>query len=220
MKKKLISILIGSMVLSSFAIAETREKSDLSVNIETQINKEHSQYDTIDITKGALIKMDKSVSDILKLIGSNASGIKTGPDFTISGKAPVMVFFDTQCPYCKNLWQSSLADINKDVSVYWIPISVIDDYKSLKEGAVFLESQSNPYEIMDMIGNKEGYQINVAESYYPEEKSQNDVLRNTLLFHKLGFNSVPLTLKITQSGDVYAQYGDVSALDLNKISQY
>lgn len=219
-KKTMSAIFISGLLFSTFAGAEEEIPNELTTSIEHSIaDKDSKTYETISVGNGKLMKIDQNIGNLLKIIGGNATGVKTGPDFTQTGVSPVMIFFDTNCPYCKNLWQSSLDDKNKEVSIYWIPISVIDKSRSLKEGALFLDHEKSPYEIMSSFGNNNSY-ISIADAMNPSKKNIDMVQRNTLLFSKLGFNSVPLTLKITKDGDLFAQYGDISATDLKTISEY
>lgn len=227
LKKRLIALLIGSALFSIGANAQNDVKqNDLSNYIESSINSQQqdptNNYQTIEISKGQLIKVNNDVKNILKLIGGNATGFKTGADFSKTGVSPIMIFFDTNCPYCQNLWNASLSDENKDTSIYWIPISVIKPNVSDKEGAVLLDYKDNPYEVMSSIKNNSSSSLGIsgASVFDPSNESIQAVHKNTLLFDKLGFKSVPLILKLTKNGELYAQYGDLTEKELKAIGEY
>lgn len=224
LKKFSLSILFGvvSVLFSPITLAEETKGSDLLSTLESTLNKPHEdiKYESIDIKSGKLIKIDENVRNELKLIGGNASGFKTGKNFAEANISPIMIFFDTRCPYCKTLWNSSMTAENSNVSVYWIPVSVIDNYNSLNEGALLLDNQSSPYALMEEFTNKSNDKISLSQTIHPSEQSVDKIMKNTLLFHSLKFNSVPLLLKITKNGELYVQYGDINSSRFNEISKY
>lgn len=200
-KKTVLSLAFAFLSLNAYANNE---------NQNTDIKND--QYSEIKTDGGKLIKVDSSVNDALKLIGSNASGFYTGEKK--DGEIPIIVFFDPECPYCKMLW-SDVSELKDSPRTLWIPVGILAGDKSEKEAALILENKDNPKEIMEKLKNKQ----DLSTQKISEENIKN-VQRNTLLFGTLKFTSVPIILKVTKDQFLYFHNGFITSDKFKEIGGY
>lgn len=118
----------------------------------------------------------------------------TGTGFTIG---PVMaantvyVFFDSQCPHCAALWQTS-QQVGGRFRMQWMPVAFLAKI-SQTQGAAILTAQDPPALMSQnealVMERKGGLDISKLS---PPQEAQDKVLANTELLKKLGADSVPM----------------------------
>lgn len=136
-------------------------------------------------------------------LAAEARGFAVG---ALLGAHPVYVLFDPQCPHCARLWESSQPLLGK-VKFIWVPVAIINA-KSAPQGAALLTAAS-PKDAMAkhetlMLSNQGGL---AAAAQVPDEV-MNSIKRNTLLFNRLGAESVPfIVARNLRTGQVVTHSG-------------
>lgn len=136
-------------------------------------------------------------------LAAEARGFAVG---ALLGAHPVYVLFDPQCPHCARLWESSQPLLGK-VKFIWVPVAIINA-KSAPQGAALLTAAS-PKDAMAkhetlLLSNQGGL---VAAAQVPDEV-MNSIKRNTLLFNRLGAESVPfIVARNLRTGQVVTHSG-------------
>jgi thiol:disulfide interchange protein DsbG len=124
----------------------------------------------------------------------------------------VYVFFDAQCPHCGALWYAA-KPLKSQAKFVWLPVRLLND-TSETQGAAILGAK-DPSTTMDehealLTDRKGGMKVegDVA-AMRPAVK------KNTELFNKYGFGSVPtLVTKNSQTGAVVTHEGALTTKDL------
>lgn len=136
-------------------------------------------------------------------LAAEARGFAVG---ALLGAHPVYVLFDPQCPHCARLWESSQPLLGK-VKFIWVPVAIINA-KSAPQGAALLTAAS-PKDAMAkhetlLLSNQGGL---AAAAQVPDEV-MNSIKRNTLLFNRLGAESVPfIVARNLRTGQVVTHSG-------------
>ena len=124
----------------------------------------------------------------------------------------VYIFFDAQCPHCGALWYAS-QPLKSQAKFVWIPVRLLKD-DSATQGAAILASK-DPVKAMD---DHEASMMDHKGGIKPEgdiAAQQAAVKKNTELFNKYGFSSVPtLVIKNTSTGAVVTHEGAMQTPDL------
>ncbi|MGI9132951.1 MAG: DsbC family protein [Rhodoferax sp.] len=139
----------------------------------------------------------------VEAIAAEAKGFTVG---AMMGATTVYVFFDTQCPHCGHLWQSS-AGLHKRVKFVWIPVGWINP-SSTSQGAALLSS-ANPQALMTehealLLAGKGGM---AASASVPSEIEE-AIKANTKLLNAYGAESVPFFVaKNQRTGQIVRHEG-------------
>lgn len=196
MKKTMIAMLLGSFLFAGNTIAEDA--------VPTQSIQAPHEDIKGDVT---ITEITPNIKVLLQIIGKNITAFGTGPKDTKT--MPLMVFFDPQCPYCKNLWSAASAPENKDIPIIWIPVGIVNEL-SMEQSAAILQSSDaektmNQHEADIATGGKG---LTVDKKNIDKDALIN-AQKNTLLFGKMNLDSVPIILHITKDGKLLIKKGDV-----------
>jgi thiol:disulfide interchange protein DsbG len=141
----------------------------------------------------------------LDTIAAQAQGFSVGP--AMSARV-VYVFFDAQCPHCAALWDAA-RPLKNQARFVWIPVRLLND-ASLAQGATLLGA-ADPVAAMDQheasMRDKRGG-ITAASV---TDAHKDAIKRNTELFNRYGFGSVPTLVTKSQAGAVVTQEGAMQA---------
>lgn len=124
----------------------------------------------------------------------------------------VYVFFDAQCPHCGALWYAS-KPLMSQAKFVWLPVRLLKD-ESETQGAAILAAK-DPIKAMDdheaaLMDRKGGMKV---EGDVSAQRAA--VKKNTELFNKYGFGSVPtLVTKNAQTGALVTREGALQTPDL------
>jgi thiol:disulfide interchange protein DsbG len=141
-------------------------------------------------------------------IEAEARGITVGS--TMSART-VFVFFDPQCPHCAALWQAA-KPLKSQAKFVWIPVRLLNN-TSLTQGAAMLAAK-DPVAAMDehetaILANQKG---EVAGDGGAQKES---VTKNTALFTRFGFASVPSIVALhAKSGALVTHEGALATPEL------
>ena len=138
----------------------------------------------------------------LDAIAAEAQGFSVGP--AMSARV-AYVFFDAQCPHCSALWMAA-KPLKGQARFVWIPVSLLNA-NSTAQGAALLAAP-DPALAMDghEVSMREKRGGIVAEGKLDAQKEA--MKRNTELFNRYGFNSVPaIVTKNAQTGQVTTREG-------------
>lgn len=131
-----------------------------------------------------------------------------------------MVFFDPQCPHCKNLWSAASAPENKDIPIIWIPVGIINNL-SMPQAAAIMQApdaeKAMDIHQADIATGGNGLKVNDSEI---QKDALEKVQRNTLLFGKMNLKSVPIILHITKEGKLLIKEGDVDIKGIKALYEY
>ena len=156
---------------------------------------------------GAVAKSVAAVS--LAAIAVEAKGFDVGPK--VSART-VYVFFDTQCPHCGALWEAA-KPLKSQARFVWIPVGILNPSSTL-QGATLLAAQDPVSAMNDHETSLQARQggINAASSIDSQKAL---VAKNTQLFNRLGFASVPAIVGMNaRTGAVITQEGAMSTAAL------
>lgn len=124
----------------------------------------------------------------------------------------VYVFFDAQCPHCGQLWYSA-KPLKSQAKFVWIPVRLLNDSSASQASAIL--ASKDPAAAMDdheasMMEHKGGIKV---EGDLDAQRAI--VKKNTELFNKFGFSSVPsLVTKNATTGAVVTHEGALPTPDL------
>lgn len=199
---KIISAMVlSAAIFSGSAIAQTE-----SSNIQSVVG-------TATITD-----ITPQIKTLLQVMGKNISGFGTGPQQV--NQMPLMVFFDPQCPHCKNLWSAASAPENKDIPIIWIPVGIINNL-SMPQAAAIMQApdaeKAMDIHQADIATGGNGLKVNDSEI---QKDALEKVQRNTLLFGKINLKSVPIILHITKEGKLLIKEGDVDIKGIKALYEY
>ncbi len=143
-----------------------------------------------------------SVAPSIEAITAEATGFNVGSSMVTK---VAYVFFDPQCPHCAVLWKTS-RPLKAQTRFVWIPVSLLND-KSAPQGATLLAA-ADPVAAMDeheaLMADKKG---GISAMNATDERKE-QVKRNTALFTKFGFGSVPTVVaKHGQTGQLVTVEG-------------
>lgn len=168
--------------------------------------------------KATITDITPQVKTLLQVMGKNISGFGTGPQQ--ANQMPLMIFFDPQCPHCKNLWSAASAPENKDVSIIWIPVGILNNLSMSQAAAIMqapdAEKAMNVHQA-DIASGGTGLKVNEADI---QKDALEKVQRNTLLFGKMNLKSVPIILHITKEGRLLIKEGDVDIKGIKALYEY
>lgn len=145
----------------------------------------------------------------LEAIESGAQGFTVGSPMSAR---TVYVFFDAQCPHCGQLWYSA-KPLKSQAKFVWLPIRLLNDSSETQAAAIL--ASKDPVAAMDaheasMMDRKGGIQ---PEGDLSAQRAI--VKKNTELFNKFGFSSVPsLVTKNAQTGAVVTHEGALPTPEL------
>lgn len=199
---KIISAMVlSAAIFSGSAIAQTE-----SSNIQSVVG-------TATITD-----ITPQIKTLLQVMGKNISGFGTGPQKV--NQMPLMVFFDPQCPHCKNLWSAASAPENNDIPIIWIPVGIINNL-SMPQAAAIMQApdaeKAMDIHQADIATGGNGLKVNESEI---QKDALDKVQRNTLLFGKMNLKSVPIILHITKEGKLLIKEGDVDIKGIKALYEY
>jgi thiol:disulfide interchange protein DsbG len=145
----------------------------------------------------------------IEAIEGGAQGFTVGSPMSAR---TVYVFFDAQCPHCSALWYAA-KPLKSQAKFVWIPIRLLNDSSATQAAAIL--SSKDPVAAMDsheasMMDHKGGIKPDGDVSAQLAV-----VKKNTELFNKFGFNSVPsLVTKNSQTGAIVTHEGSMQTPDL------
>lgn len=172
------------------------------------------------VGKATITDITPQVKSLLQVMGKNISGFGTGPQQKTQNQMPLMIFFDPQCPHCKNLWSAASAPENKDVSIIWIPVGILNNLSMSQAAAIMqapdAEKVMNVHQA-DIASGGIGLKVNDADI---QKDALEKVQRNTLLFGKMNLKSVPIILHITKEGRLLIKEGDVDIKGIKSLYEY
>lgn len=137
-------------------------------------------------------------------IATEAKGFTAGTPMSLR---TVYVFFDAQCSHCAALWLAA-KPLRSQARFVWIPVGLLNP-SSTAQGATLLAAK-DPAAAMDehevsMNAKRGGIS---ASSGIDAQKA--DVAKNTQLFNRFGFNSVPAIVGThAQTGALVTQEGSL-----------
>jgi thiol:disulfide interchange protein DsbG len=141
-------------------------------------------------------------------IEAEAHGITVGSPMSAR---TVYVFFDPQCPHCAALWQAA-KPLKPQAKFVWIPVRLLNNTSHI-QGAAILAAK-DPVAAMDehetaILANQKG------EVAGDGEAQKETVTKNTALFNRFGFQSVPsIVAQNAQTGAVVTHEGALPTADL------
>ncbi|MDB5883501.1 MAG: dsbG [Ramlibacter sp.] len=142
------------------------------------------------------------------VIEAEARGITVGSPMSAR---TVYVFFDPQCPHCAALWQAA-KPLKAQAKFVWIPVRLLNN-TSQTQGAALLAAK-DPVAAMDehetaILANQKG------EVPGDGEAQKETVTKNTALFNRFGFQSVPtIVAQNAQTGALVSHEGALPTADL------
>ena len=141
-------------------------------------------------------------------IEAEAHGVTVGSPMSAR---TVYVFFDPQCPHCAALWQAA-KPLKSQAKFVWIPVRLLNNTSHI-QGAAILAAK-DPVAAMDehetaVLANQKGDVPGDGEA------QKATVTKNTDLFNRFGFQSVPsIVAQSAQSGAVVTHEGALPTADL------
>ena len=124
----------------------------------------------------------------------------------------VYVFFDPQCPHCAALWEAA-KPLKSQAKFVWLPIKLLNK-TSEAQGAALLAAK-DPVAAMDehevsLRANKGG-----ISAMGDLDATKADVAKNTALFNRFGFASVPTIVgQHAQTGALVTREGGLPTAEL------
>jgi thiol:disulfide interchange protein DsbG len=145
----------------------------------------------------------------IEAIESGAQGFTVGSPMSAR---TVYVFFDAQCPHCGALWYAA-KPLKSQAKFVWLPVRLLNDSSETQAAAVL--AAKDPAAAMD---EHEASMMDKKGGIKPEgdvAAQRAIVKKNTELFNKFGFGSVPsLVTKNAQTGAVVTHEGSMQTADL------
>ena len=150
----------------------------------------------------------ESTAVSIPAIEAEAHGITVGSPMSAR---TVYVFFDPQCPHCAALWQAA-KPLKPQVKFVWLPVRLLGE-TSQTQGAGILAAK-DPVAAMD---EHETAVLANQKSEVPGggEAQKATVKKNTDLFNRFGFQSVPsIVAQNAQTGALVTHEGALPTADL------
>jgi thiol:disulfide interchange protein DsbG len=144
----------------------------------------------------------------IEAIESTAQGFTVGSPMSAR---TVYVFFDAQCPHCSALWYSA-KPLKSQAKFVWLPIRLLNDSSETQAAAIL--ASKDPVAAMD---DHEASMMDHKGGIKPEGdvSAQRAIIKkNTELFNKFGFNSVPSLVTKNAQGAVVTHDGAMQTADL------
>jgi thiol:disulfide interchange protein DsbG len=144
----------------------------------------------------------------IEAIESGAQGFTVGSPMSAR---TVYVFFDAQCPHCSALWYAA-KPLKSQAKFVWIPIRLLNDSSATQAAAIL--SAKDPVAAMDAHENS---MMDHKGGIKPEGDVSAQlavVKKNTELFNKFGFNSVPSLITKNAQGAIATHEGSMQTPDL------
>jgi thiol:disulfide interchange protein DsbG len=144
----------------------------------------------------------------IEAIESGAQGFTVGSPMSAR---TVYVFFDAQCPHCSALWYAA-KPLKSQAKFVWIPIRLLNDSSATQAAAIL--SAKDPVAAMDAHENS---MMDHKGGIKPEGDVSAQlavVKKNTELFNKFGFNSVPSLITKNAQGAITTHEGSMQTPDL------
>jgi thiol:disulfide interchange protein DsbG len=145
----------------------------------------------------------------VETIQAEATGFTVGSPMSAR---TVYVFFDAQCPHCGSLWYAA-KPLKSQAKFVWIPVRLLNDSSETQAAAIL--AAKDPVAAMDeheasMMDKKGGI---TASGDVSAQRAQ--IKKNTELFNKFGFASVPsIVTKNAQTGVVVTREGGLPTAEL------
>jgi thiol:disulfide interchange protein DsbG len=118
-------------------------------------------------------------------VAAGATGFSAG---SAMSARTVYVFFDPQCPHCSDLWRAATPLVSQARFV-WIPVGLLND-TSRSQGAALLAA-ADPVAAMNLHEASMGDGKGGIGASADAQTQLEAVAKNTALFNKFGFNSIP-----------------------------
>lgn len=201
--KIMSAIVLSAAIFSGGAIAQTASSAS---NISSVVGT----ATVTDITP--------QIETLLQVMGKNISGFGTGTKQ--ENQMPLMVFFDPQCPHCKNLWSAASAPENKDIPIIWIPVGILNNLSMSQAAAIMQAPDAEKAMDMhqaDISSGGTGLKVNEANI---DKGALEKVQRNSLLFAKMNLKSVPIILHVTKDRKLLIKEGDVDIKGVKALYEY
>jgi thiol:disulfide interchange protein DsbG len=145
----------------------------------------------------------------IPVIQAEAKGFTVGSPMSVR---TVYVFFDPQCPHCAQLWQTA-KPLKSQTKFVWIPIRLLND-TSEAQGAAILAAK-DPAEAMDEHETSMAAKTGGISAMGDISAQRAIVKKNTELFNRLGFASVPSIVGTqAQSGAMVVHEGALPTPEL------
>lgn len=144
----------------------------------------------------------------IEAIEGSAQGFTVGSPMSAR---TVYVFFDAQCPHCSALWYSA-KPLKSQAKFVWLPIRLLNDSSATQAAAIL--ASKDPVAAMD---SHEASMMDHKGGIKPEGDVSAQlaiVKKNTELFNKFGFNSVPSLVTKSAAGAVVTHEGSMQTPDL------
>jgi thiol:disulfide interchange protein DsbG len=161
--------------------------------------------DASNTTAAADAKSSETTTPVsVAAIAAQAQGFTVGSPMSAR---TIYVFFDPQCPHCAALWQAA-KPLKSQAKFVWIPVSLLNE-ASKAQGAALLAAQ-DPVATMDEHEASMRTQQGGISAMGALDAQRALVARNTELFNRLGFGSVPtLVGNHAQTGALVTQEGSM-----------
>lgn len=156
-------------------------------------------------------RAEKAVAEQVSIaaIATEAEGFMVGS--AISART-VYVFFDAQCPHCAALWRNA-EPLRSQAKFVWIPVGLINP-SSTAQGATLLAAQDPVSAMEEHEASLEARRGGISAGRNLDPKKA-VVEKNTKLFNRFGFNSVPTIVGThAQTGALVTQEGSLATASL------
>lgn len=144
----------------------------------------------------------------IEAIEGGAQGFTVGSPMSAR---TVYVFFDAQCPHCSALWYAA-KPLKSQAKFVWLPIRLLNDSSATQAAAIL--ASKDPVAAMDA---HEASMMDHKGGIKPEGDVSAQlavVKKNTELFNKFGFNSVPSLVTKNAQGAIVTHEGSMQTPDL------
>jgi thiol:disulfide interchange protein DsbG len=144
----------------------------------------------------------------VEAIQAEAQGFTVGSPMSVR---TVYVFFDAQCPHCSALWYAA-KPLKSHAKFVWIPIRLLNDNSEMQAAAIL--GAKDPIVAMD---EHEASMMDKKGGIKPEgdvSAQRAIVKKNTELFNKFGFGSVPAIVTKNAQGVIVTREGSLPTPEL------
>ena len=151
----------------------------------------------------------ESVALSIEAIEAQAKGFTVGQAMRSQA---VYVFFDPQCPHCAALWNETKT-LAARAKFVWVPVALMGS-KSVGQGGAILAA-ADPAQAMERNEASVLAQQGGISAMGVSGESQDVVRKNTELFDRLGFSSVPtIVARNPKTGQLVTVDGSLPAAEL------